>query len=101
MADARFDAQLIEAAPRNFVVSTELGEGLALLDLRSNVYFSLSEVGTLVWDAIQEPTTRADLVRRITDVYDVGADECASDLDALLGELWDAKLIEVRPAAGA
>lgn len=100
VTDSRFTAQFIEAAPRNYVVSTELGEGLALLDLRSNVYFSLSEVGTVIWQAIQEPATRDDLVTRVTELYDVAPEECAPDIDALLGELLDANLIDLRPATG-
>jgi hypothetical protein len=99
MTHSRFDAHLIEAAPRNLVLSTELGDGLALLDLRTNVYFSLSEVGTVIWDALQQPSTRADLVERVLSEYDVTEEQCAGDIDALLDELWNAKLIDVRPPA--
>ena len=99
MTHSRFDAQVIEAAPRNFVVSTQLGEGLALLDLRSNVYFSLSEVGTIVWETLQAPTTKAEIVERVVAVYDVTTEQCEDDIDALLGELVDARLADVHPPA--
>ncbi|TGV81338.1 PqqD family protein, partial [Mesorhizobium sp. M00.F.Ca.ET.158.01.1.1] len=34
-------------------VACEFGEGLALLNLKSNIYYSLNGVGAFIWDLIQ------------------------------------------------
>jgi hypothetical protein len=76
------------------VVSTDLGDGVALLDLRSNVYFSLDEVGAVVWKALQEPRSTGELIEHVLSIYEVDRDQCATDIEMLLDDLRNAKLIE-------
>ena len=45
----------------NDAVACEFGNGLALLNLKSNIYYSLNSVGAYVWDLIQEPRPIADI----------------------------------------
>jgi hypothetical protein len=80
------------------VVATELGDGLALLNLRTNEYFSLNDVGAFVWGELQSPQSRDALIRAMTEKYDVSADICANDLDLLLEDLRNASLAEPRPS---
>lgn len=80
----------------NSIVSAGLGEGVALLDLRTNQYFSLDDVGALVWQSLQQPQTEADLVRSVTDIYEIDAATCASDIDVLLNDLVDSGLVDAR-----
>ena len=80
------------------VVAAELGEGLALLNLSTNEYFSLNEVGAFVWGILQAPRLRADLVRAVMDAYEVAEATCALDVDLLLEELKHAELAEQRLA---
>ena len=85
--------------PGDRVVSTDLGEGVALLDLRTNVYFSLDEVGAVIWSALQEPHSKTELIDEILSIYEVDPEQCATDVELLLNELWNAQLIESRPEA--
>lgn len=85
------------AVPSSTVVAAGLGSGTALLDLRTNQYFSLDEVGTLIWQSLQQPRSRAALVQGVTEAYEIDAESCARDVDLLLGDLVDAALVEVRP----
>lgn len=78
------------------VVATELGDGLALLNLRTNEYFSLNEVGAFVWNELQSPQSRDALIRVMTEKYDVAAETCANDLDLLLEDFKNASLAEPR-----
>jgi hypothetical protein len=81
------------------VVTTDLGDGLALLDLRTNQYFSLNDVGAFVWQELQTPKRRDEIVHAVTAQYEISAAECASDIDVLLQEFRDAALVEQRDAA--
>ena len=78
------------------VVAANLGDGVALLNLRTNEYFSLNEVGAFVWAVLQSPQPRGAIISAVTDKYEVAADVCASDLDLLLEDLKSASLIEQR-----
>ncbi|WP_375597153.1 PqqD family protein [Devosia sp. Naph2] len=83
------------AAPADRVLTTRIGTGLALLDLGSSAYFSLDEVGTLVWEQLNNPRTLDALVAAVTREYDVDPQTCARDIAALVGELAEAGLLRL------
>ena len=66
---------------------------LVILDVRSGRYFSLNDVGALVWDRLDGTATPADLVAAITAEFDVDEATAAADLEALLASLREAGLI--------
>ncbi|MBI1403141.1 MAG: PqqD family peptide modification chaperone [Porphyrobacter sp.] len=76
------------------VVGCELGEGAALLNLRSNIYYSLNEVGAFVWDEMaQQPVAFARLVDRVCDTYDAPAERVEEDLARLVCRMDAAGLV--------
>ena len=79
------------------VVATELGEGLALLNLKTNEYFSLNDVGAFVWSVLPKP--RSEIIQAVVEQYEVTADDCAGDVDLLLEDLRNAALAEPRLVA--
>lgn len=74
------------------VVVTSLGEGLALLNLTTNEYFSLNDVGAFVWGVLQTARRRREVVGAVMEAYDVAESECLADVDRLLEELRHAAL---------
>lgn len=81
------------------VISCEFGEGSALLDLRSGTYFTTNSVGKFVWDLVSKPQALDDIRQAITDSYDVTDQQCAVDLEALLDDMVNAKLIRASDVA--
>ena len=86
---------------RYIVPSTEVlhqtvaGESV-LLDLRSQKYFGLNQVGTRVWELLLD---QADLVaarERLLDEFEVSPAELEKDLDDLAERLLAAGLVEER-----
>ncbi len=53
-------------------------------------------MGARVWNAVQQPAVVADIRDLILVEYDVDPDRCERDLLALLADLRDKGLIEVR-----
>ena len=52
-------------------VACEFGNGLALLDMKSNIYYSLNSVGAYIWDLIQEPKPIAEIRSAVLARYNV------------------------------
>lgn len=75
------------------VVDCVLGDGSALLNLRTNIYYSLNEVGTFVWNAIGKPVAFGSLVERVATEYAVPADQVEKDLARLVAKLDQAGLV--------
>lgn len=70
-------------------VACEFGEGLALLNLKSNIYYSLNGVGAFIWDLIQAPKSIGDIRGAVLARYNVEPARCKADVDALLKGLAD------------
>lgn len=73
-------------------VACEFGSGLALLNLKSNIYYSLNSVGAYIWELIQEPRSILDIRNAVLTRYDVDAGRCKADVDGLLKGLAEAGL---------
>jgi hypothetical protein len=83
------------------VVSCTLGQGAALLDMPSGLYYSLNPVGAHVWSRIQTPVSLAELASSVCDVFEVTYEICLADLRTLLGEFASAGLIKTQNASVA
>ena len=77
-------------------VSCDLSGESAILNLKAGVYYGLNEVGTKVWKLIQEPKRVSELWDAILEEYEVEPRRCETDIMALLQDLLDNGLIEVR-----
>ncbi len=75
-------------------VHTRIEDECVILALSNSVYYGLDPVGTEIWEMIQEPITVDDIITRLTDVFDITADECRNDVLALLQRLAEEGLIE-------
>jgi hypothetical protein len=96
--DTAFSAGSIVVAAKDHV-SCPLGDDIIILDLRAGLYFSLDNVGAMVWQLIQQPRTMQDLRAAILETFEVSEEVCERDLVALLQQLAAKDLIEIRNAA--
>jgi hypothetical protein len=96
-----FAGSHFRAAPPEQVVTTGLADGIALLDLRTNEYFSLDEVGAFVWRTLQMPRRKDQLADAVCEKYDISYEICIVDINNLLEDLADAALVEVVASASA
>ncbi len=79
--------------PAEHVVSCELGDGLALLNLKTNIYFSLNEVGAKIWVLAQHGSDIETILKLLQDEYDVAEDVLLSDVNEIISDMSDAGLI--------
>lgn len=80
----------------NVVVRTVEGAAV-LLDLTTEMYYSLNEVGTRVWELVNGQRPIVAIVDVIANEYDAERSQISEDVRGLLGELtteglitWDA-----------
>ncbi len=80
-------------------VFTDIPGETVILDERSGRYFGLDDVGSFVWRHLQRTTTLRALVAAVTAEYEVTAEACEADLQALVADLRAADLVAVGAAA--
>ena len=81
-------------APHEHVVFTEFDDREAVLvDLNSKRYYTLNETAMIIWRGLERKLTREEIIREITDVYDVTPEHAAQSLDKLVSTLQARKLL--------
>jgi len=81
------------------VISQEVSGETVLLDLESENYFGLDEVGTRIWQLIKETGDLQAIYNTLLDEYEVEEQRLQTDLEALLGEIAGLGLITLKEAA--
>ena len=81
--------------------SCPLGDDTVILDLKAGLYFSLNNVGAMIWQLIQQPKSVKEIREAILANFDVEREVADRDLLALLRELATRNLVEIREAAAA
>ena len=87
-----FSARL--SAPRDVLVSELAGESV-ILNLKSECYFGLDEMGTRMWNALTTSESIQAAYDGLLAEYDVDAEELRHDLTELIEMLVDQGLLEV------
>jgi hypothetical protein len=82
-------------------VSCQVDAETVILQFNKGLYFGLDEVGTLIWNQIQQPRKVQEIRDAILRDYEVSSEQCERDLSTLLGQLSEKGLVEVRDAAAA
>jgi len=80
------------------VMSQEVSGETVLLDLQSESYFGLDEVGTRIWQLLQEKGDLQSVFDTILQEYDVESEQLKADLDELLAKLTESGLLSLEPA---
>ncbi|HLM68339.1 MAG TPA: PqqD family protein [Longimicrobium sp.] len=91
------DAATRVAAARD-QVSVEVDGEAVILGLADGVYYGLDAVGAWVWQRMEQPRTVAELRDAVVAEWEVDAPTAEADLLALLAELAERGLVDVRPA---
>jgi hypothetical protein len=69
------------------VISQEVSGETVLLDLESENYFGLDEVGTRIWQLMKETSDLKAIYQTLLTEYDVSEERLQQDLNTLLGEI--------------
>jgi len=81
------------------VISQEVSGETVLLDLESENYFGLDEVGTRIWQLIKETNDLKAIYEILLSEYEVTEERLQQDLSTLLIEIEGLGLITLKAAA--
>ena len=79
-------------------MEAELHGELIGLDVERGACFGFNGTATAIWAMIAQPRTFGELLDTLTARFDVTRDRCRTDLAALLGDMADQGLVELRPS---
>ena len=62
------------------IVSRNLQGEIVLLNLKTNLYCGLDEMGTKIWRFINEQKSLNNILNELVQEYDISESQCAEDL---------------------
>lgn len=69
------------------LLEAELGDELVALEPLGGQCFGFNGVATSVWRLLEQPRSRVELEQALLAEYEVGPEQCATELAELLDEL--------------
>jgi hypothetical protein len=75
------------------VVHTEVNQHTMLVSIADGKYYSLSPVGTRIWQLLENPITQAELVERLRADFEVSLEECQADVASFVEQLKERRLV--------
>lgn len=91
------DGSSVVVASSNQLSSTIEDEAV-ILGLKQGVYYGLNPLGARIWSFIQEPRQVSEVCGMILAEYDVDRGRCERDVVAILTQLDEQGLLELRNA---
>jgi hypothetical protein len=76
-------------------VATDMAGETVVLDMKSGMYYGMDSVASSIWNLIEEPKTLQEIRAAILEEYDIDAESCDRDVQAFVGALESAGLVEV------
>ena len=77
------------------VFAQEVDGVMVLLDMESENYFGLDEVGTSIWQAMQEKEILREVLDALLEQYEVEEEMLENDLIDFVGKLVESGLVKV------
>ena len=78
------------------VFAQEVDGEMVLLDMNSENYFGLDEIGCVIWQALQEHQSLQAVYDILLEDYDVEPEHLEKDLQIFVEQLKQAGLIEIQ-----
>ena len=76
-------------------LSTTIDGETVILHRDAGKYYGLNEVGTFIWELLQEPRSVDELCEQVVAEYDVDRDRCQTDIEELLVDLAESELVRL------
>ncbi|MBV8781689.1 MAG: PqqD family protein [Phycisphaerae bacterium] len=91
------DSMMFSTHPEQ--LNSRMGEEMAVLDLRSGVYFGLNPVAARVWELVQQGKSVGAIRNTLMNEFDVDADRLQEDLRELFNQFQARGML--RPCSAA
>ena len=77
------------------VLFRELEGEAVMLNPQNGVYFGLNQMGTILWALMQKQSRLSDILKSMTEQYEIDSKICQEDLFRFVSHLEKNQLIEV------
>ena len=80
-------------------LSTKIDGETVILHQDVGKYYGLNEVGTFIWELLQQPRSVGELCQEVVTAYGVERERCRNDIEELLVDLVEKNLVQLMDGA--
>ena len=86
-------ATLISRSPS--VLTAEVDGEIVMMSIEQGRYFGLDDIGSDIWNRLEQPCSFATLVDRLVADYEADRATIAADVEALLGRMAEQDVVRL------
>ena len=75
------------------ILHSKIDEEVILMSIEADSYFGLDPIASRIWELLEQPLSVEELVEKLMEEYEVDADTCQQDVQALLEDMQGRGLI--------
>ena len=77
------------------ILSSDMDGETVMMSVENSEYYSLSPVGTRIWEIVEKEISYKDLISQLMSEYNIDIDTCKSDTEEFINELINKGLVEL------
>ena len=77
----------------NEILTSDLDGEKVMMSIKFSEYYGLGKTGSFIWDNIEKPIKISDLIKLITQKFNVEKEQCFDDIFPFLNDLIEKELI--------
>lgn len=77
------------------LVTSNIDGEAVMMSVENGEYYGLDEIGTRIWDLLENTLSVNELVGKLTEEFEVGKDDCTRDTLEFLNDLFERNLLVV------
>lgn len=77
------------------ILSSDMDGETVMMSVENSEYYSLSPVGTRIWQIVENEITYKDLISQLMTEYSIDIETCKSDTEEFINELINKGLVEL------
>ena len=78
------------------LLSSNVYGDIVLISIKSGIYYDLDEVGSFIWNALENPLPVTDVVEQVLSNYEIERATCEEDVMEFMRNLNDYNLLEIK-----
>lgn len=82
------------------LVSSTIDEDIVMLDVERGVYYGVSDVGSRIWQLLEEPRSLNTITEILLSEYEVDRATCEQHVLEFVRELYTKHLVKLADSAG-
>ena len=75
------------------IVESPIDDEMVMMNIDKGTYFGLDATGVTIWDALEEPLNLIELVNKLTEKFEVTAEQCEEDITPFVERLLEAEIL--------